>query len=109
LVVVGAGKDLIEETHWGLSPEEQALVFYDFHWVWGPPEDQFGHLVRTLGAQRLTLSSWWPLRLTPQCRALLALLPDDLADLAAASHFCEGSKLLSLARRHAESLPIAHR
>ncbi len=110
MVVVGAGRELIEETHWGLTPEEQARVCYDFHWVWGPPENQFGHLVRTLGVQHLTRSSWWPLRLTQQCRALIALLPDDLADVVAEPNFRDGRSLISLsrqhARRHADATPI---
>jgi hypothetical protein len=75
LLVAGAGKELIEEIHWGLTLAEQARVWYDFHWVWGPPEDHFAHLVRTIGADRLALSSWWPLRLTQQSRALIELLP----------------------------------
>lgn len=78
LLVAGAGRELIEEVHWGLNPVEQAGVFYDFHWVWGPPEHHLAHLVRTLGPERLVLSSWWPLRLTQQVRALLELLPLDL-------------------------------
>jgi len=27
LVVTGAGRELIEEVHWGLTPEEQRRVF----------------------------------------------------------------------------------
>ncbi len=105
LVVVGAGRELIEETHWGLTPEEQALVHYDFHWVWGPPEDQFGHLVRTLGEQHLTRSTWWPLRLTQQCRALIALLPADLTTTDAEDwNFRDGRSLGALARQHATRL-----
>jgi|GEM_PF-268486 len=107
MLVVGAGKDLIEETHWGLTPDEQSRVFYDFHWIWGPPEDHFGQLVRTVGAQHLTLSSWWPLRLTQQCRALLALLPDDLSSRASAPDFHDGRSLVALARRHVDSPPVA--
>lgn len=75
LVVAGAGRELIEETHWGLTPAEQAGVWYDWHWLWGPPEDHFAHLVRTVGAARFAWSSWWPLRLTQQAQALVDLLP----------------------------------
>lgn len=78
MLVAGAGKELIEEVHWGLTPDEQARVWYDFHWVWGPPEDQFAHLMRTLGPARLARSSWWPLRLAQQSQALIDLLPDAL-------------------------------
>jgi hypothetical protein len=75
IVVAGAGRELIEEVHWGLPPNEQARVWYDWHWLWGPPEDHFAHLVRTVGAERFAWSSWWPLRLTQQAQALVDLLP----------------------------------
>lgn len=79
VVVAGAGRELIEEVHWGLTPEEQPRVWYDWHWVWGPPEDHFAHLVRTVGRERLAWSSWWPLRLTQQAQALVELLPPEVA------------------------------
>ena len=82
LVVTGAGKELLEETHWGLTVEEQARVFWDFAWVWGPPEDHFAHLLRTIGAQRFVYGTHWPLRLTQNSRANLDLLPDDLREPA---------------------------
>jgi len=80
LVVTGAGKELLEETHWGLTPEEQERVFWDFAWVWGPPEDHLAHLLRTIGARRFVYGTHWPLRLTQNPRANLDLLPDDLRD-----------------------------
>src|SRR5262245_13045698 len=39
LVVTAAGRDTIEEIHWGLTPEERELVWFDISWIWGPPED----------------------------------------------------------------------
>ena len=45
VIVSGAGRDLIEETHWSLTPAEQARCSWDWAWVWGPPEDHFAHLV----------------------------------------------------------------
>ncbi len=78
LVVAGAGRDLIEEIHWGLKPDEQSRVWYDWHWLWGPPEEHFAHLLRSVGAERLAWSTWWPLRLAQQARSLVDLLPDDL-------------------------------
>lgn len=78
VVVTGAGRELIEETHWGLTPEEQRRVYWDFAWVWGPPEDHFAHLVRTMGAERFVYGTHWPLRLTQNSRANLDLLPADL-------------------------------
>jgi len=78
-VISGAGRDVIEEVAWGLTPEERALVWFDFGWVWGPPEEQFARLVRALGSAQLVYGSQWPLRLVQQSRALVSLLPSDIA------------------------------
>ena len=78
LVVLAAGREYIEEVHWGLTPAERARVFWDFSWVWGPPEDELAHLFRTVGAERFVYGTAWPLRLTQGPRANLALLPDEL-------------------------------
>jgi hypothetical protein len=99
LVVAGAGREIIEETHWGLTAAEQARVYYDFHWTWGPPEDHFGHLVRTIGPTRLAWSSWWPLRLTQQSAALIDLLPDDLRASVHARDFADGRSIAVSAYR----------
>ena len=78
LIVTGAGKELLEETHWGLTPDEQRRIHWDFAWIWGPPEDHFAHLLRTIGAERFVYGTHWPLRLTQNSRANLELLPDEL-------------------------------
>ncbi len=78
LVVLGAGREWIEEVHWGLTPDEQRRVLYDISWIWGPPEDHLAHLIRTIGADRMCFGTGWPLRLTQSPSANLALLPDDL-------------------------------
>ena len=101
LVVSGAGSDLVEEVHWGLTPDEQLRVWYDWHWVWGPPEDHFAHLVRSIGPERLVWSSWWPLRLTQQAQALVDLLPEELAPAGPRSSFADGAVILSAAYRTA--------
>jgi predicted TIM-barrel fold metal-dependent hydrolase len=80
LVVSGAGRELLEETHWGLTPDEQRRVYWDFAWIWGPPEDQLAHLLRTVGAPRFVYGTHWPLRLTQNSRANLDLLPPDLRE-----------------------------
>lgn len=97
LVVAGASREFIEEVHWGLTPEEQARVWYDWHWIWGPPEEHFAHLVRTVGPERLVWSSWWPLRLTQQAQALVDLLPATLHD--AADRLASGADIAAFARR----------
>jgi len=78
IVVIAAGRAMIEEIHWGLTPAERELVWYDTSWIWGPPEDDFAHLLRTVGASRLLYGTGWPLRLAQVTRANLALLPPDL-------------------------------
>ena len=78
LVVTAAGREMIEETHWGLTTAEQRRVFWDLSWIWGPPEDHLAKLFRTVGAERFVFGSQWPLRLTQAPRANLDLLPDDL-------------------------------
>lgn len=85
IVVTSAGRDLIEEVHWGLTPEERALVFYDIAWIWGPPENQLAHLIRTMGGERLVFGTAWPLRLPQTPRASLALLDDEARDTALAN------------------------
>lgn len=79
LIVTAAGREFIEEVHWGLTPEEQRRVFWDFSWVWGPPEDHLAKLFRAIGSERFLFGTQWPLRLTQNSRANLDLLPDDLA------------------------------
>jgi hypothetical protein len=79
IVVTAAGREMIEETHWGLTPEEQRRVFWDISWIWGPPEDHLAKLFRTIGASRFVYGTQWPMRLTQTPRANLDLLPDDLA------------------------------
>jgi|SRR5687767_10433894 len=79
IVVCSAGRGTIEETHWGLTPEERELVFWDISWIWGPPEDELSILLRTMGPGRFLYGTAWPLRLAQTPRANLALLPDDVA------------------------------
>ncbi|MGQ0640978.1 MAG: hypothetical protein ACT4P6_09465 [Gemmatimonadaceae bacterium] len=78
IVVTAAPRDMIEEVHWGLTPNERSAVFWDISWVWGPPEDQVAHLFHTIGSDRFVYGTGWPLRLAQTPRANLALLPDEL-------------------------------
>lgn len=89
IVVCSAGRGTIEEVHWGLTPEEREMVFWDISWIWGPPEDELAHLFRTIGAKRFVYGTAWPLRLAQTPRANLALLPDDVSnfELADASRW----------------------
>jgi predicted TIM-barrel fold metal-dependent hydrolase len=85
IVVLGAGRGTIEEVHWGLSPDERSRIWWDISWIWGPPEDELAHLVRTIGAGRLLYGTGWPLRLTQAPRANVALLPEELRSARFAS------------------------
>src|SRR5215468_8344982 len=93
LVVTAASREMIEEVHWGLTPDEQQRVFWDISWIWGPPEDHLAKLFRTIGASRFVFGTQWPLRLTQTPRANLDLLPDDVrsAQMADADAVCSAS------------------
>jgi hypothetical protein len=81
VVVVNAGRDFVEEVVWALADAERARVWFDFSWLWGPPDD---HLARLLAHDRARSGSCTApggrcaSRRTP--RALLDLLPADVAD-----------------------------
>lgn len=79
LIVTAAGREMIEEVHWGLTPAEQQRVLWDISWIWGPPEDHLAKLFHTIGSRRFVYGTHWPLRLTQNPRANLDLLPNDLA------------------------------
>src|SRR5205085_7735497 len=52
LIVTAAGRETIEEVHWGLTSAEQSRVHWDISWIWGPPEDHLAKLFRTIGSDR---------------------------------------------------------
>ncbi len=81
VLVTAAGRELIEQVHWGLTPDERARLWWDISWIWGPPEDDLAHLFRTIGADRFVYGTHWPLRLTQTPRANLDLLPEDVQHL----------------------------
>ena len=85
ILVTAAGRALIEEVHWGLTPGERDRVWWDISWIWGPPEDDLAHLFRTIGPARFTYGTQWPLRLVQNPRANLELLPDDVRPHALSS------------------------
>jgi hypothetical protein len=85
IVVNCAGRSLIEEIHWSLTPDERERVFYDISWIWGPPQDDLAHLFRTVGSRRFLFGSMWPLRLVQAPAANLELLPDDCREMRLAA------------------------
>lgn len=95
LVVTHAGRDFIEEVHYGLTDTEAARVSWDISCIWGPPANDLEHLVRTVGSDRLLFGTGFPLRIPESPVAnldLLALFPDDRAAI-------EHGNFLKLARR----------
>ncbi|HEX6533282.1 MAG TPA: hypothetical protein VF041_01725 [Gemmatimonadaceae bacterium] len=84
VLVTCAGRALVEEVHWGLTPAERARLWWDISWIWGPPEDDLAHLLRTIGAHHFVYGSGWPLRLTQTPSSNLALLPDELREVTLA-------------------------
>jgi hypothetical protein len=99
VVVCAASRALVEEVHWGLTAPERARVWWDISWLWGPPEDDLAHLLRTCGAERFVYGSAWPLRLTQTPRANLALLPDDVATATLAAADAIAARAQSAARK----------
>jgi hypothetical protein len=63
LLVTNADRALIEEVHFGSTPEEAARIRWDIAWLWGPPDEQLGPLFRALGRERFVLGTHFPFRL----------------------------------------------
>lgn len=78
IVLLHSGRELLEEIYWGLTEVERVRLWFDFSWIWGPPEDHLAILFRTIGADRFVFGTGWPLRLTQAPSANLALLPEAL-------------------------------
>jgi hypothetical protein len=97
IILLSGGRELIEEVHWGLTVEEQQRVWYDFGWLWGPPDNHFELLLKTIGASRFVVGTSWPLRLTQQSRALVSLLSNDNVERTLA----EGSDIARSAQERA--------
>lgn len=63
LLVTAADRAIVEEVHWGSTPDESARIRWDISWIWGAPEDHLAHLVRTVGRERFVFGSHFPFRL----------------------------------------------
>lgn len=73
LLVCGADRAIVEETHWGSTPEESARLRWDVSAVWGPPEDHLGHLFRTVGREAFVFGTGFPFRIPDATVAKLTL------------------------------------
>jgi predicted TIM-barrel fold metal-dependent hydrolase len=83
LVVTHADRAFIEEVHFGSTPEESSRIWWDICWIWGPPEDHLGTLLRTIGVERFVFGTGQPLRLPEASVAKLDLLELSAKDRAA--------------------------
>ena len=73
ILVTHAGRDFVEEVHFGLTPDEARRVLWDVTWIWGPPYDDLHTLVSTVGADRFAFGTGVPLRLPDAAPAKLDL------------------------------------
>jgi hypothetical protein len=73
LIVTNADRALVEEVHFGSTPEEAARIRWDIAWLWGPPDDQLALLHRTVGRERFVFGTHFPLRLPEGALTKLAL------------------------------------
>ncbi|OGT97238.1 MAG: hypothetical protein A3I79_04905, partial [Gemmatimonadetes bacterium RIFCSPLOWO2_02_FULL_71_11] len=73
LLVTAADRALVEEVHFGATPEEAARIRWDVSWIWGPPEDHLAQLFRTVGRERFVLGTHFPFRLPESALAKLEL------------------------------------
>ena len=82
IVVTHADRPLVEEVHFGSTPEEAGRTWWDISWIWGPPEDHLETLLQTVGPARFLFGTGQPLRIPENAVAKLDLL--DLAPAARA-------------------------
>lgn len=95
LLVLHADRAFVEEVHFGSMPDESARIWWDFAWIWGPPEDHLELLLATVGPERFVLGTGQPLRLPENPLAKLDLLDLDPAVRAA----LEAGNAAALTRR----------
>ena len=83
ILVSHAPRELVEEVHFGLTPDEARRVVWDVAWVWGPPEDHLALLWETVGEERFVLGTGMPLRVPDATLAKLELLAPGWAAVRA--------------------------
>jgi predicted TIM-barrel fold metal-dependent hydrolase len=80
LIVTHAERVIVEQVHFGSTPEEARRILWDICWLWGPPEDHLALLLRTVGVERFTFGTGMPLRIPENSVAKLDLLDLPPAD-----------------------------
>lgn len=73
LLVTNADRRLVEEVHFGSTPQEAERVHWDIAWLWGPPDDQLAALYRAVGRDRFVFGTHFPFRLPEAALTKLAL------------------------------------
>ena len=73
LIITHADREVIEQVHFGSTPDEAGRILWDICWVWGPPEDHLRHLVTTIGVDRFCFGTGMPLRIPESSMAKLEL------------------------------------
>ena len=74
LIITHADRTLIEEVHFGSTPDEARRMWWDISWIWGPWEDHLATLLETVGPERFVFGTGQPLRLPEASVAKLDLL-----------------------------------
>jgi hypothetical protein len=74
LLVTNADRALVEEVHFGSTPDEAVRIRWDVAWLWGPPDDQLAALYRSVGRERFVLGTHFPFRLVEAALTKLALV-----------------------------------
>jgi hypothetical protein len=74
LIVTHADREIIEQVHFGSTPDEASRMLWDISWIWGPPEDHLALLLETVGVDRFTFGTGMPLRIPENSVAKLDLL-----------------------------------
>ncbi len=74
ILVTHADRAIVEEVHFGLTPQEARRVLWEISWIWGPPEDHLALLLEAVGTRRFTLGTGMPLRTPDAVFAKLDLL-----------------------------------
>lgn len=82
LIITHADRELIEQVHFGSTPDEAARILWDISWIWGPPEDHLALLLDTVGVERFTFGTGMPLRIPENIVAKLDLLEISKEDRA---------------------------
>ncbi len=78
MIVANAHASFVEEVHFGLTRDEAVRLLWDIAWIWGPPSDDLGRVLHTVGLDRFVFGTGMPLRVADVAAAKL-----DLLDLTA--------------------------